>query len=57
MLWRFFLIAVGLTGLSMLEHGNNRGLGFFFLAVFLWKWRWIFEFVQDRRWRDDWRTW
>jgi hypothetical protein len=47
----------GYSGAKMLEHNDLRGLPIFLFFVFLWQWRWVLEFIQDRRWRDDWRTW
>jgi len=56
LLWGYLLILFGWGGLRMIDHGDYRGVVFFFLAASLWKWRAIFEFVQDRRW-EDWRSW
>jgi hypothetical protein len=56
-LWFGFLILGGWGGLKALEHGDPRGLVTFLFFVFLWKWRWVMEFIQDRRWRENWRYW
>jgi hypothetical protein len=57
LLIKYVLILIGWGGLKMIDHGDYRGLVFFFGAVALWNWRWCLEFVQDRRWREDFRDW
>jgi lipoprotein signal peptidase len=51
--WLGFLIFGGWGGLNMIDHGRPfHGVVTFLFFVFLWKWRRVFEFIQDREWRD-----
>jgi len=52
----FLLLAFVAGSARALERGDPKTVVTFFLVVALWKWRPIFEFVQERRW-EDWRNW
>jgi hypothetical protein len=51
-----FLILLSMLNLAFRD-GPVDGVLTFLVIVGVWKWRYIFEFIQDRRWRENWRDW
>jgi hypothetical protein len=51
----FYYLIIFLMGASAARgvgQGEPRALVILIFCVALWNWRWLFEFVQDRRWRE-----
>jgi hypothetical protein len=53
----FLFICFGVISGELRNGNDGEALALLILGALLWHWRAVMEWIQDRRWRRDWRTW
>jgi hypothetical protein len=49
--FRFTLLCVGIGTANGASHGDMPAAVILLLVVALWNWRWILDYIAERRWR------
>ncbi len=49
--FRFTLLCIGLGAVSSASRGDLHAAAMLLFVVVLWNWRWILDYVVERRWR------